>query len=493
MWRERTHGGAGHESPGASSRWRNLLIYLAGIALLALVGQGARALWEPDEGRYVAVAVQMLHSGDWMTPHLNYELPHFTKPPLTYWAIAASIKLFGQTEFAARLPNALAFILLGLIVLRLASLLAPEHAYTAGIVWATSLFPFVAANIVTTDTMLAAGEAAAVLAFVAHWKTGRQGFLVAMWAAFGLAFLVKGPPALIPLAGIVLFLLVVRPDPMPRLWSTAGVLLFAAIGFGWYAAAISSRHDLLPYLLGNEVVDRATTSAHGRNSGMFGWLKAYLPVALLGMLPWSAVLLRKPAGGAQRDSDERFLWFWLLVPLAIFILVPSRLPLYILPLSVPAALLIARRLPDGFLAQPRRRVLLVAWAVLLIALKVGASYYPSPRDAKRVASWIRESLHGAPPEVHFIGAKPEFGLTFYLDSDVEEVELGNRVDPTPAYVPISETLAAELEEDPAGSAYVVARPLTRRFEGELRAHGYKADAVATSGSFVLYGHVVPES
>lgn len=485
--------GAATPDTGSEVRARRMAswAFFVGVILLAFVGQGTRALWEPDEGRYVTVALQMLRTGDWITPHLSAELPHFTKPPLTYWAIAASMRVLGQSEFAARLPNAIAFVLVAWTVVALARFLAPGSGLTAGIVWATSFFAFVATNIVTTDVLLMAAESAAVLAFVASWHTGRRWFLIAMWAAFGVGFLVKGPPALVPLLAIAVFLVVTRPVPRPPLWSGIGVLLFTAIALSWFAAASWARPDLIPYLLGRELVDRATTSVHGRNGGVFGWLKVYVPVAIVGMLPWSAILLRRRTSVARGDIADRFLLLWLVVPLSLFVVLPSRLPLYILPLTVPAALLIARRLPRDILATPHSRLLLTAWGLCLIMLKFGASFYPSPHAVKPTAEWIRDSLRRTPEEIHFIGAKPEYGLTFYLASDVEEVELGDRVDPTPAYRPLSETLHDEVVEDGPEDAYVVTLPLHRRFEDELRSLGYRARVIATSGRFILYSDVVP--
>ena len=83
-----------------------LAIYALLAAIIYLPGLGRPALWEPDEGRYAEIAREMVVSGDYVTPRDDFEL-YFEKPPLVYWANAASIKLFGVNEFAARLPSAL--------------------------------------------------------------------------------------------------------------------------------------------------------------------------------------------------------------------------------------------------------------------------------------------------------------------------------------------------------------------------------------------------
>src|SRR5438105_14903249 len=78
-------------------------------AVLAFSGLGARPLISPAEARYALIAREMLEKGDWIQPHFNHAR-YYEKPPLTYWAVAASYRLFGFTEFASRLPSALAYI-----------------------------------------------------------------------------------------------------------------------------------------------------------------------------------------------------------------------------------------------------------------------------------------------------------------------------------------------------------------------------------------------
>ncbi|MEO6365992.1 MAG: glycosyltransferase family 39 protein, partial [Luteimonas sp.] len=99
------------------------------IALLALVLAfgflGTRGIWDPDEGRYTNVAINMLDSGDWLNPRRNEDIGHWTKPPLTYWAIASSVGAFGKNPWAARLPSALSYLLCIWLAWRIARRLAP--------------------------------------------------------------------------------------------------------------------------------------------------------------------------------------------------------------------------------------------------------------------------------------------------------------------------------------------------------------------------------
>ena len=88
------------------ARRRPAWLLVALIATLALALLGSRGIWDPDEGRYTNVALNMLDSGDWIDLKRNEHTGHWTKPPLTYWAIAASVSAFGRDPMAARLPMA---------------------------------------------------------------------------------------------------------------------------------------------------------------------------------------------------------------------------------------------------------------------------------------------------------------------------------------------------------------------------------------------------
>ena len=61
---------------------------------------------EPDEGRYAEIPREMIESGNYITPTLNY-VKYFEKPAFLYWMNAAAFRLFGENEFAARIGCAL--------------------------------------------------------------------------------------------------------------------------------------------------------------------------------------------------------------------------------------------------------------------------------------------------------------------------------------------------------------------------------------------------
>ena len=222
-----------------SARGRHWL-FIAVVLLYACALQGVRPLYSPDEGRYTNVALNMLDSGDWLRPKLHPEVEHWAKPPLTYWAVAASIAVLGRTEFAARLPGALAFAGTVLLMLRLGRRFVPEQPWLPALTYATFAFPPLAANLITTDTLLTLWEALQAVAVVELWwsttPASARRARILLGLAAGLAFMTKGPPGLLVLAASLLFaFLTNRGAGLRRLFGWDALLVFLIVGGTWYA------------------------------------------------------------------------------------------------------------------------------------------------------------------------------------------------------------------------------------------------------------------
>jgi 4-amino-4-deoxy-L-arabinose transferase-like glycosyltransferase len=434
---------------------------IALLCLMAFAFQGTRGIWEPDEGRYTAAGINMHESGDWLVPTVDGEHPHLTKPPITYWALAASFALLGHNEWGARLPGALAFIGTGLLLFGLGRRLCPSRPWLPPVIWSLSLGPVVAANVVSTDPLLTFFETLAMFAFVEAWSRDgaqtRRWYLL-MWLGWGLAFMTKGPPGLLPLLASVTFLAMHDRGRLRSLFMPTGLLLFVVVAFSWFAILVAQEPARLGYFLGYEVYDRIFTSTHDRNAQWYGGLEVYLPVLLAGTLPWS-VLSLVAAGGPrstwrqwrqrlrQRQPDWLLLSYWLLVPLLVFFLARSRLHLYVLPLFVPLALMMARPLARWQGLDDRRFAWIAAiTAVCLLALKSVAAHWPSDRDSRALARELSRILQlVAVEEIVFVGMHPFYGLSVYMDHHVEGIEIGENRFQYSKYVG-HEDLCAEIDE-----------------------------------------------
>jgi 4-amino-4-deoxy-L-arabinose transferase-like glycosyltransferase len=452
-----------------------LAIALLGL-LMALAFQGSRGLWDPDEGRYANVALQMLDRDEFVTLYRHHESFHFTKPPLSYWGIAASVAALGWNEWAVRLPNALAFLLGILLVYRMGRVFVPGRPWLPALVYATAPFPFFAANWVSTDVVLALATSATMTCYVAarFEAASARAWVGAMWCAAGLAFLAKGPPGLLPLA-VILAHRYWRGGP--GLWNPWGALGFAVLGLGWYLAVVVRHPGLLDYFLGHEVVARLTSERLDRSPQWYGPLLVYLPVLTLGLAPWVFGLFARgrwrPPPLRLGDDRQALLWLWLLLPLLVFSLSRSRMPLYVLPLVAPISLLLGRALSD--MDWPRwRQALLGGWIALLLFGKAALAQYGHGNDAREYARQLRPLLpEGGVSEIVFYDDMARYGLHLYLRAEIA------KSGPAPFEPRISEasfddTLAEDLAEAPSRRVFVFKREMEPRFLAAVREAGLGA-------------------
>ncbi len=348
-------------APALRARAWTELVTLAGFcAYLFFFGLGSFGLVGADEPRYAQIAREMLARYDWITPTLN-GVPWLEKPALYYWSAIVSYKLFGVSDWAARVPSAVfATAMIAAIYLFVrrfhegmqldAALIAASFAAVIGFGRGAS-----------TDMPLAATFTVGMLAWYAWRETGRKWWLAIFYFMMALGTLAKGPVAPV-LAGVIIavFAFLVREhgsENRATRWSLIaqtlwipGVLLFLAISLPWYVAVQSKTHQFFQVFILQHNLERFGTNLYRHKQPL--WY--YVPVFMLSVLPWTvyvvaaiAAALRKSSSpGAESRATQSgpwrmFLMVWIAVPLVVFTISQSKLPGYILP-SVPAcALLLA--------------------------------------------------------------------------------------------------------------------------------------------------------
>src|SRR5947209_19771710 len=143
------------------------LIVVCVVALLTLPSLGSTSLWDIDEGLNAEAAREMLESGNWIVPTFNFQ-PRTAKPALLYWLQVASYRRFGVTEFAARLPSALAALATVLLTYELGRrMFGAAAGLLAGVIVVSCLQVCVLAHAATPDSLLLA---CLVLAFFLFWE-----------------------------------------------------------------------------------------------------------------------------------------------------------------------------------------------------------------------------------------------------------------------------------------------------------------------------------
>lgn len=328
--------------------WLLLLLVLAA----SLAGIQSMPLLDPDEGRNAEVAREMAAGGDWVVPHYN-GLPYLDKPVLYFAAVAASFRLFGPGEAAARGVSFL--FALGALALtwRLtARRFGVERARWAVLLLASAPLFVGFSRIVIFDMALTFFVLAAWWAAEEGRHGARWGYAGA-WAAAALALLTKGPVALLLfLIGALLLPLGDAPRArVGRFFHPLNLALFVTLVAPWVAAVERHQPGFLHYALFVETAERLTKPTFHRN----GPIWYYLPVLLLGFFPWSLPWLANPVARARAawqtlraPGPERGPLLAFLVILVFFSLSRSKLGGYILP-----ALPLLALLGSGAMAGPR--------------------------------------------------------------------------------------------------------------------------------------------
>ncbi|KAK4530367.1 hypothetical protein CCYA_CCYA04G1224 [Cyanidiococcus yangmingshanensis] len=328
-----------------------------------LVGNGSFSIMDNTEPKFAVCAKNMLKSGNWLIPRWNGRV-RFDKPPLVYWLQAVCYSLFGYTEWATRLPTAIAASAVVFMLYRF-STFAEANArprlsisgLTSSAAFACCLYAVGWARSGVSDMVLCATITGCLLSFFAAYIADSGGkrfaWYMGLFASAALAVLTKGPlGAALPALIVNVFLLVVGEWKSVVFYEIpwfAGLLVAALVGLPWYILII--REYGLAYVkafFGYHNLARLT-SAVNAHSGPWYY---YLACLLIGFLPWAGILpaalgsvARRFAGprkwrrASRREQYTLFVAIWFLLVMLFFSSIRTKLFSYILP-GIPAASLL---------------------------------------------------------------------------------------------------------------------------------------------------------
>ena len=213
------------------------LLALAAVLHLATAGWGD--LYDGVEGQFAGGAREMLATQQWLVP-TNNGVPRLETPPLVYWLIALSYKIFGVTATAARLPIALAMIASIALTFLIGERLAGYwRGFVAGLIHLCSGGAFLLGRAITPEPVFSAFIAGAIFCAVCGYQRRqfRRAWFAGVWFCTSLACLSKGLEGLFLLAAICLLLSVFFREARLRFrfllhWSY--LFLFILIVAPWY-------------------------------------------------------------------------------------------------------------------------------------------------------------------------------------------------------------------------------------------------------------------
>ncbi len=324
------------------------IFFILAVILVVYVyfaGLGDYGFIDPDEGRYSEIPREMIESGDYITPRLNY-VKYFEKPILHYWLTAAAFNVFGQNEFSGRLAP----VLLGLFGCALTSILAyvitknKRAAFVSGMILASCTLWFGISRINITDMPLTFFFTLSLFAF-RMWVNDTNKFLwlCIFYISMALAVLTKGLIGVVLPGGIaVIYALMTKQSKkiLTRIFSLRAIIIFFIVNCIWFIPVCMANSDFFHFFFIHEHFLRYTTTVHRRYQPFY-W---FIPILLAGLTPYTGMLYDsiKAMFGKCRlisKSDGIFLGLWFFVTFMFFSFSNSKLVTYILPCFPPLAIL----------------------------------------------------------------------------------------------------------------------------------------------------------
>ena len=186
---------------GARRRFGAGWTVVASASLIFLVSIASPPrLMDDVDAVQAQIARNMLTSGDYVTARLN-GIPYLEKAPLIYWMMAASYRLFGVHDWAARLPLAFSVILLCWVTYRFARWAFDELAAVySGVALATCIGLFLFTRILIPDAILTLSITGAIWTWLRLLEPGenpRRRDAVLLGICLGIGLLLKGLIAIV--------------------------------------------------------------------------------------------------------------------------------------------------------------------------------------------------------------------------------------------------------------------------------------------------------
>jgi 4-amino-4-deoxy-L-arabinose transferase-like glycosyltransferase len=231
------HGVPVEERPGAELSTR--VAWLIFFAIFAAVQFGSLfnpPLLDDVDAAHAQAAQHFAESTDWVTAKIN-DIRYIEKPPLPYWLVAISYKVFGQSSFSTHLPNSLAMLgLTWLAWLWAGKIWGARAGFYAGLGVLTSLGAFLFTRFIIPEAILSLFLLVALYAFIRALESDKPARFYLSWAAVALAVLIKGFIAPAFFIGALIPYLLISGEW--RKWRSmrlaSGFLVFLAVAAPWH-------------------------------------------------------------------------------------------------------------------------------------------------------------------------------------------------------------------------------------------------------------------
>lgn len=376
------------------SRFFKILLFSAAAVFLFFFLLHRIPLWSSDEGRYGEIAREAFESGDYVVTRFNY-VDYLEKPVLAPLLTGGAYALFGVSSFSARLVSVVS-ALLGIL---LCWFFTRRHfgqriADLSAVILLTSVGYVLVGRFAVIDMLMTLLMSGAMFCLMTAYFERKPWIYLWAYVFMGFAFLTKGLIGFVLPGAIFFFFLIWVRDlkeilKMKLGW---GILILTVIVVPWFLAVSMREPEFFNVFIVKHHLERFATKTFGRKKPF--WF--YVPILFATLFPWSLFLISAVMRAVKEpESDLRrklkFMMVWAAVIFVFFSLPRAKLPYYLLPLSMPAAVLLAHffetwragrlqnRSPEHLLAEGAWRLTAVLCVLLFFVLNpVLYFFFPDP-------------------------------------------------------------------------------------------------------------------
>ncbi len=282
--------------PAPPTRHALFAILIASAALLHVATIGTGDLYSQTEGQYAGAAREMVETHQWLLP-TNDGIPRLQKPPLLYWLIIVSFKLFGINAAAARLPGALAVVAsVALIFLIGEKLTDYWRGFIGGLIYLSFCGTFLLARIVMPEPLVSAFIAGAIFCGLCGYqrRRHRRAWFAGFWICSAFACLTKGLLGVVYPAAVFLLLSIFYREARLRyraLLRWEYLAIFLLIVAPWHIWAELHFPGYFPRLLSSEWLGHLRGLSDETHDYLGVPAYQFVFMHLAWWFPWSIALL----------------------------------------------------------------------------------------------------------------------------------------------------------------------------------------------------------
>jgi 4-amino-4-deoxy-L-arabinose transferase-like glycosyltransferase len=282
--------------PPPPTRHALFAILIASAALLHVATIRTGDLYSQTEGQYAGAAREMVETHQWLLP-TNDGVPRLQKPPLLYWLIIVSFKLFGINAAAARLPGALAVVAsVALIFLIGEKLTDYWRGFIAGLIYLSCCGTFLLTRIVMPEPLVSAFIGGAIFCGLCGYqrRRHRRAWFAGFWISSAFACLTKGLLGVVYPAAVFLLLSIFYREARLRYRALSRweyLAIFLLIFAPWHIWAELHFPGYFPHLLSSEWLGHLRGLSDETHDYLGVPAYQFVLMHLAWWFPWSIALL----------------------------------------------------------------------------------------------------------------------------------------------------------------------------------------------------------